>query len=732
MKFRSYLYALPTFFLMFIAGLLVGSEVLQVQLNMSNASDAGVQIEVESAIILEVSTNDVYMGEANAIDSTLATGNLVAKVWTNDPLGYTLSLNMLTTDQCLRTVVYAGDACSGLDDKNKIGPIGTPSVATASFPVNSWGASRGAFDVYYPVPASDAASWNVKTSTNSVQGEETTVRMGVKADMSLIPGNYRNTMVLNAVTTPLPLAVITSISPTWGDPGTPITLTGTNFDYLYEVLFNGYNCDNLAVVDDTTATCEAPTGPVGVLPAISISVFGHINQNTPTFGWPQEFKFTVNTKLTDVIDTNAGYQTGTATTFIIPTQGFVSGNMTKAYSWRIDWGDGSAIQTATGVGAAAGITHDYVSTGGAGEYQITIMSNGGATAGWLDAFGFGTGTTGAAAAANKNKIKTIDTSITDLMRTRNATYRFAYMFDGTRNLRTIPAWLFDGIDMTGSTNLSYMFMNMFNGAAYNSTVSTIPSGLFDFLEGSNASGTNAQQMFRNTFTNYGYNSTVANVPLGLFDYISTIGATDLSYMFYQTFMGFGYNSTVATLPTGLFSCVNTAKTANMTYMFYGAFQNFGYRSQVAAVPAGLFNFLDFGVTTNTAYMFYQTFSSFAYTSTSTVIPAGLMNSINLTNVTTLTSMFLRAFENFAYANTTASTDVLSIWTNANFAGKVTQALAGGTTGVFYYTFNNARSITGYAQSFVTNKLGGITPAARAYTFTGSGALDALTIADNWR
>lgn len=482
------------------------------------------------------------------------------------------------------------------------------------------------------------------------------------------------------------------------------------------------------------------------------------------------FSFTIDTRMTDTLDTNPTHYDGTATSFAIPLSGNVGGLSTPAYSWIIDWGDGSPDQTITGVGAttSVGIAHDYASTGGAGEYQITIYSNGIADVGWLNAFGFNTNTTGANVQSNKNMFKSIDSPFTDLMRTPNATNRFMTVFYGARNAVGIPADLFASIDTSSATNVSNMFRQTFNAYAYNSTTAVIPDGLFDSINTSNA--TNMSNMFNGTFGSFAYNSTIGTIPSGLFSSIDTTNAIDVSSMFSSIFYYYGYGSTipttaiipaglfdtistpnatnlygifssafhgyantssVATIPARLFDSIDTSSATNMSSMFQTTFQNYAWNSPTASIPAGLFDTIDTSSATNLYALFNSTFNTYAFSNSTASVPDDLFDSVNLANATNITYMFSSAFFQFAWANTTPTTDINAIWGNANFAGKVDSTIAG--TGAFLTSaFYNMKSLTGSAQTFIDTKLGvGLVPDAATQAFRYTQVTDLALLDPNW-
>ena len=340
------------------------------------------------------------------------------------------------------------------------------------------------------------------------------------------------------------------------------------------------------------------------------------------------FAFTIDTRLT-----STGATTGTATTFAIPTSSYyVNGASAKTYNWIINWGDNTGDQTASGSSStsSAGISHTYTT---ARDYQITIRpAVSPATAGWMNAFGFYNDTSGANADVNKYMFYSIDTPLTNLMRTQGATSRFAYMFYGARNAIGIPDNLFANISTTGDTTFGGMFSQTFANFAYNSTTATIPAGLFDSIK--TDQGTDFSGMFGSAFFCFAYNSTTATIPSGLFDSINTSQGTDFSYMFEYVFGYFAYNSTTATIPSGLFDKIDTSRGEGGAFlvMFNGAFYGFAHDSTTATIPSGLFDSINTSQGTAFSDMFSYTFIGFAVNSTVATIPADLFDKIDTSQV----------------------------------------------------------------------------------------------------
>jgi hypothetical protein len=375
-------------------------------------------------------------------------------------------------------------------------------------------------------------------------------------------------------------------------------------------------------------------------------------------GQSECFAFTIDTRLTDTLDTDPTHLSGADTDFIIPTSSQLN-YANHSYNWIIDWGDGvtqpiSDISGyASGQAGYSGISHTYPAPE---RYQITIRPNGSATNGWFNAFGFAAdGTTGANQSTNKLKVYSLDTPLSNLMRTQNSVRRFASLFFGVRNALGIPTNLLANISTASTADLSFLFTSTFRNFAANSTTAIIPSGLFDSLN--TAGGSNFEYAFQSTFFEAATNSAAATIPDGLFSKVDTTNATNAAAMFQSTFANFAIESTVGTIPANLFSTITTNKVTNFNNLFANTFSGYAANSTIGTIPAGLFSTIIVpSNAVNLSSMFSAAFANFAQKSPNATIPAGLFGSITLPNTSSLDilSMFSSTFNNYA-ANSLVAT-----------------------------------------------------------------------------
>jgi len=508
---------------------------------------------------------------------------------------------------------------------------------------------------------------------------------------------------------------------------------------------------------------------------------------------PESFTFTIDTRMGEnflgVVNFRQIFEpfyNGTATTFAIPVGSVVGYYGNHFFDWIIDWGDG-CVENISGYPnefGGEGLPHTYDT---AGEYTITINSNGSAYNGWMNPFGFGMSETGCNAQANKNMFKSIDTPIPKYAKGRGAASRFAGMFFGCRNAVGIPSDLFSLIETDGDGSFYQMFWYTFSGYAFHSTTAEIPPGLFDTIRTDSAH--NLADMFSSTFMEFAYKSQTASIPANLFKTINVSGAVDLTSTFSQTFgsyayestqaeipgdlfgiitshgdadmrgtLGatfyryaynspgaeipaelfstinisgahcmeatfnstfaeFGYNSQVGSIPGGLFSTFDTTGVANIRNLFSNTFSGCFRNSPVADIPAGLFDTIDTTRADDMSYIYGFTFNEYGYESLIGSIPANLFDKLDLTNADNVAGVMTLTFYQYAFANKTPTTDLNTIWGNANFAGRPNPDNVGSDHrlnvldhwGMFYWTFRHMPSLYGDAEQWMNTHVGFLVP-----------------------
>ena len=210
----------------------------------------------------------------------------------------------------------------------------------------------------------------------------------------------------------------------------------------------------------------------------------------------------------------------TITTIDMPANTTFSFKMSAKGEFRVDWGDGSPIETITRSSAtsAGTYTHTYT-TGGVKQ----IMFDGLAT-GYYSSSSYNSDAYSAISFYNNTNIAQVSGSLGSIFPSLSTTStsesyqpRFMFTFNNCTNLTDIPSNLFSGITKPATGMFYYTF-------AETTSLYQIPSGLFSSIVGEPQ-----PHMFRRTFNGSGI---TGSIPGDLFSGISGAPAT---YMFSGTF-----------------------------------------------------------------------------------------------------------------------------------------------------------------------------------------------------
>ena len=123
------------------------------------------------------------------------------KVKTTNKTGYTATLSSKTDEAALLNTNPA--------ITTKISSISSAS-SLSNFPANTWGYSFNTNTNFNPIPALSAPANLIHTTAKSTSEENHTIKLGMKLNSSLKPGNYENKLIISVVSNPYtPKAVMT-------------------------------------------------------------------------------------------------------------------------------------------------------------------------------------------------------------------------------------------------------------------------------------------------------------------------------------------------------------------------------------------------------------------------------------------------------------------------------------------------------------------------------------------
>ena len=123
------------------------------------------------------------------------------KVKTTNKTGYTATLSSKTNETALLNTNPA--------ITTKISSISSVS-SLSNFPANTWGYSFNTNTDFNPIPALSTPANLIHTTEKSTSEENHTIKLGMKLNSNLKPGNYENKLIISVVSNPYtPKAVMT-------------------------------------------------------------------------------------------------------------------------------------------------------------------------------------------------------------------------------------------------------------------------------------------------------------------------------------------------------------------------------------------------------------------------------------------------------------------------------------------------------------------------------------------
>ena len=159
--------------------------------------------EYKATLSASVNEDTAAIDGTEVIESSSETAehNINLKVKTTNKTGYTATLSSKTDETALLNTNPA--------ITTKISSISSVS-SLSNLPANTWGYSFNTNTNFNPIPALSAPVNLVKTTEKSTAEENHTIKLGMKLNSSLKPGNYENKLIISVVSNPYtPKAVMT-------------------------------------------------------------------------------------------------------------------------------------------------------------------------------------------------------------------------------------------------------------------------------------------------------------------------------------------------------------------------------------------------------------------------------------------------------------------------------------------------------------------------------------------
>ena len=180
-------------------GFFIGLASFTVNFTFSQNSFA----EYKATLSASVNETTASINGTEIIESSdeIAEHNINLKINTTNKTGYTATFNSKTDETALLNTDSAINT--------KIDSISSNS-SLINFPANTWGYRFDDDAIFSPIPSQSASVNLIKTTKKSTSEENHKIKLGMKLNSSLKPGNYENKLIISVVSNPYtPKAVMT-------------------------------------------------------------------------------------------------------------------------------------------------------------------------------------------------------------------------------------------------------------------------------------------------------------------------------------------------------------------------------------------------------------------------------------------------------------------------------------------------------------------------------------------
>ena len=203
----------------------------------------------KATLSASVNENTAVIDGTEAIESSSETAEhaINLKVKTTNKTGYTATLSAKTDETALLNTNPA--------ITTKISSISSVS-SLSNLPANTWGYSFNTNTDFNPIPALSTPANLIHTTEKSTSEENHTIKLGMKLNSSLKPGNYENKLIISVVSNPYTPKAIMTKGPDFNTKLKSLE-TGTNkIEHFKKSPVAPAASMNAVNIDDDESECE--------------------------------------------------------------------------------------------------------------------------------------------------------------------------------------------------------------------------------------------------------------------------------------------------------------------------------------------------------------------------------------------------------------------------------------------------------------------------------------------
>lgn len=179
----------------FLGKIIFGFSIGLLSLTLNFAFSQNSFAEYKATLSASISESTASIDGTEIIESSDETAEheINLKINTTNKTGYTATISAKTEETALLN--------TNPDINTKINSISS-NYSLSNFPANTWGYRFDDNVDFSPIPAQSAPVNLIKTTEKSTEEENHNIKLGMKLNSSLKPGNYENRLIVSVVSNP--------------------------------------------------------------------------------------------------------------------------------------------------------------------------------------------------------------------------------------------------------------------------------------------------------------------------------------------------------------------------------------------------------------------------------------------------------------------------------------------------------------------------------------------------